>query len=102
LPVALYQQNREKLLLSCPAPASIVNGLTGFAGGLVGIEVAFALRPDLFDSTRTIDTPAVTLPLRIPPQVLTVPPAPGVAAVSVRLTPEWGQNALIFSGKVEG
>lgn len=101
LPVALYQQNREKLFLACPAPVSIVNAITGFAGGLVGIEVVMALRPDLFDTTKTIDIPLLTLPLRIPAQELSLSAMPGVSARAIRLTPEWGQNALLFAAKVK-
>ena len=97
LPVALLDQNLDKLALSCPAPAAIVSSIPGFSTALVGLKVLLPIRPDLFASTKAIDIPGRTISVHIPPQEVALDPTGTGKSAKLHLEPEWGQNAVIFS-----
>ena len=100
LPVALFDQNTDKLLLSCPAPIAIASSIPGFSAALVALKVALRIRPDAFDSTKTIDIPGRIISLKIPAQRIAVDAKSGTPPISLLLRPRWGSSALIFSGSV--
>jgi hypothetical protein len=100
LPVALFDQNTDKLLLSCPAPVAIVASIPGFSAVLVGLKVALRIRPDAFDSTKTIDIPGRIISFKIPSQTIVADSKSGTGALRLLLRPHWGKNALIFSASV--